>query len=268
MKLRDVPAGIGLQWVGLGMRTFLRQPLALAGLFFMFMATVSVLSVIPLLGTLLAAVLTPAANFGLMAASREAANGRFPMPAILISGLRAGPAQTRSMLILGGLYAGSLLIVLTLAMLLGPDAVPMEADGTVTPDAMRALLGSPGLWLAMLLYVPISMMFWHAPALVHWHAVPPVKSLFFSLLACWQNRGALLLFGIGWMGVFLAFGLMMSLLSALFGESMGFILYPAVLMVASMFYASVYFTFRDSFDDASDSGGTAVFEALPDDDRD
>lgn len=265
MKLRDVPAGIGLQWVGLGIRTFLRQPLALAGLFFMFMATVSVLSVIPLLGTLLAAVLTPAANFGLMAASREAANGRFPMPSILISAFRAGPERSRSMLILGGLYAGCLMIVLTLAMLFGPDAATLEPDGTVTPDTLRALLASPGLWLSMLLYVPISMMFWHAPALVHWHAVAPVKSLFFSLLACWQNRGALLLFGVGWMGVFLAFGLMMSMLGALFGGSMAFILYPAVLVIASMFYASVYFSFRDSFDDDTGGSGGAVFEALPDD---
>jgi hypothetical protein len=35
MKLHLVPARTGLAWVKLGMRTFLRQPLALAGLFFM-----------------------------------------------------------------------------------------------------------------------------------------------------------------------------------------------------------------------------------------
>ena len=43
MKLRNVPAGTGLQWVKLGIQTFFRQPLALSGLFFMFMAAVSVL---------------------------------------------------------------------------------------------------------------------------------------------------------------------------------------------------------------------------------
>ena len=51
MKLRTVPASTGLQWVRLGVKTFLRQPLAMSGLFFMFMATASVLSLIPLLGT-------------------------------------------------------------------------------------------------------------------------------------------------------------------------------------------------------------------------
>ena len=34
VKLNIVPARTGLQWVKLGIRTFLRQPLALAGLFF------------------------------------------------------------------------------------------------------------------------------------------------------------------------------------------------------------------------------------------
>ena len=47
MKLRTVPASTGLQWVRLGVKTFLRQPLAMSGLFFMFMAVVSVLALVP-----------------------------------------------------------------------------------------------------------------------------------------------------------------------------------------------------------------------------
>jgi hypothetical protein len=38
--------------------------------------------------------------------------------------------------------------------------------------------------VTMALYLPISLLFWHAPALVHWHGISPVKSLFFSLVAC------------------------------------------------------------------------------------
>ena len=103
MKLRIVPAGTGLQWVKLGIQTFFRQPLALSGLFFMFMAAVSVLSIIPILGTALSAVLTPAANLGLMAASREASAGRFPMPSTLVSAFRGNREQKRAMLVLGSI---------------------------------------------------------------------------------------------------------------------------------------------------------------------
>ena len=59
MKLQIVPAGQGVQWVKQGMRTFWRQPLALSGLFFMFMAAMSLLSMVPLLGNILALVILP-----------------------------------------------------------------------------------------------------------------------------------------------------------------------------------------------------------------
>ena len=42
MKLNIVPARTGTQWVREGVRTFFKQPLAMAGLFFMFMASLSV----------------------------------------------------------------------------------------------------------------------------------------------------------------------------------------------------------------------------------
>mgnify|MGYP006155336157 CR=1 FL=1 len=61
MKLRIVPAGTGLQWVKLGVKTFFRQPLALSGLFFMFMAVVSLLQLLPVVGMALAVVLVLAA---------------------------------------------------------------------------------------------------------------------------------------------------------------------------------------------------------------
>jgi hypothetical protein len=59
------------------------------------------------------------------------------------------------------------------------------------------------MWVAMALYLPLSLLFWHAPALVHWHGVPPLKSLFFSFVACMRNFKAFTLFGLAWVGVFL-----------------------------------------------------------------
>src|SRR5450830_1585930 len=105
MKLNLVPARTGAVWVKLGMKTFFKQPLALAGLFFMFMALMSVATMVPLLGLPLAMTLLPAITLGMMAASREATQGRFPMPLILLSGFRAGPVKLRAMLTMGGIYA-------------------------------------------------------------------------------------------------------------------------------------------------------------------
>jgi hypothetical protein len=71
MKLHIVPARQGILWVKLGMRTFLRQPLALSGLFFIFMAVMSLLSMVPLIGNVLALALLPGATLGVMVATHE-----------------------------------------------------------------------------------------------------------------------------------------------------------------------------------------------------
>ena len=246
MKLNIVPARTGFQWVKLGAKTFFRQPLAMGGLFFMFMATVSVLSLIPLAGTLISLALVPAATLGLMAASREAEQGRFPMPTLLVSAFRAGPSNTRSMLILGAMYAAALMLVFGVGALFASDLPPVEMpEGEVSPERVRAMFSNPGLWVALLLYVPVVMAFWHAPALVHWHAVSPFKSLFFSLMACWANKGAMLLYGLGWMAVIMMAGVVMNLLAALFGGAgllnLLFFVYPAPLIDAATVAAKSLF---------------------------
>ena len=97
MKLNLVDAKTGTVWVRQGIRAFWKQPIALSGLFFMFMAVLSISSLIPVLGSFLALALLPAATLGLMAATREVDVGKFPMPSTLIVALRfAGKTgQTR-----------------------------------------------------------------------------------------------------------------------------------------------------------------------------
>lgn len=250
MKLHIVPARAGLQWVKLGTQTFFRQPLAMTGLFFMFMATVSVLSLLPVVGTLASLALVPAATLGLMAATREAREGRFPMPSTLVTAFRGGASRTRSMLVLGAMYAAGLMLVLGVAALFATDAVPAEVSGAeMSPEMVRNMFASQGLWVAMALYFPLLLAFWHAPALVHWHGVSPLKSLFFSAMACWANKGAMLMYGLGWVGMFMLVGVLMSLLGALLGgtQALSLVMYPVALFLASMFHTSIWFSFRDSF---------------------
>lgn len=258
MRVHNNPAIEGWRWVKAGMRTFWRQPLAMSGLFFMFMVVVSLLSAVPLVGTAIAIALVPAATLGLMAATREAEQGRFPMPTLLITAFRNGPARTQAMLLLGGLYAACLLLVIAISSLfMGELPAPTIEGAEASAEAMRSAMLRPGVLLAMLLYLPVLMAFWHAPALVFWHGVKPVKSLFFSLVACWGNKGALLIFSIGWGCVFIIVGLGMGALTSLLGgaEAVQLALYPIVLFMASMFHTSLWFTFRGSFrfDEADDA---------------
>jgi hypothetical protein len=117
------------------------------------------------------------------------------------------------------------------------------AAAMMTPQYQLSML------VAMLLYLPISLMFWHAPALVHWHGVTPIKSLFFSTVACLRNWRALTLFGLAWFGFLMGGSLLVVMLALATGNPSvaGAALMPLALLFTAMFSTSIYFTFRDSF---------------------
>lgn len=253
MKLHIVPARTGLLWVKLGIQTFWRQPLAMSGLFFMFLAMLSVVTALPIIGVALALVVLPAATLGLMAGTEQANQGKFPMPSILISGFRTDAQRTRAMLVLGALYAVGFLSLMGLSALMdgGQFASLYLIGGKVTEELVMQSSFQAAMWFAMLLYVPLSLLFWHAPALVHWHGMPPLKSLFFSAMAGYKNWGAFAVFGAAWMGLLMLAAITVSLIASLLGSPAlaAMLMLPVALLIMAMFFSSLYFTFRDSFTD-------------------
>ena len=255
MKLHIVPARTGVDWVRQGIRVFWRQPLALTLLFFTTTAAMSLLSVLPLIGPAIALALLPTATLVMMEAAAETSLGRIPTPALILHAFRTGRQRLGALAVLGGIYAALFLLIIGLASLADGGQFARVYFG-VEPLTQEVATSSgfvASTWIVMALYVPLSMLFWHAPGLVHWHNVPPVKALFFSIVACWRNFGAFTVYGLSWLGVFLAAGLAMSLLVTLLaavgiGASMaGGIMVATAMMLAAMFFTSVVFTFRDSF---------------------
>ncbi|WP_296493829.1 BPSS1780 family membrane protein [Rhodoferax sp.] len=252
MKLKLVPARTGATWVKLGMQTFFKQPLALAGLFFIFMAVMSVATMLPIVGLPLAMTLLPAATLGLMAATREATQGKFPMPLILFTAFRAGPAKVRAMLLLGAMYAGGFMLAMGGSYLVDGGGFARLYLGGSAPTA--ELMQSPGfqsaMWVFIGLHLPLSLMFWHAPALVFWNDLTPLKSMFFSIVACFRNFWTFTVFGFAWMGTIVVAILVIGTLGSLFDNAAltGTLLFPALMLLASMFFTSLYFTYRDSFE--------------------
>ncbi len=252
MKLQIVPAKQGLLWVKQGIRTFWRQPLAFTGLFFLFMAWVSLLSMVPFIGAALALLVLPAATLGLMVATEQAASGKFPMPTVMLVAFRAGQQRLKAMLLLGVLYALSFLAVMAISALVdgGGFAKVYLANAPITPEVVNDADFQAAMWLTTILYIPLSMLFWHAPALVHWHGVPPAKSLFFSAIACWRNFGAFAVYLLAWAGVFVAGAMLILLISSALGgnDLSAAVLMPGALLMAAMFFTSVYFSVKDCFE--------------------
>ena len=146
MKLNIVPARTGIQWVKLGLKTFLKQPLALAGLFFMYFLTITLvgaglnaLGAPALVGIFVTGIIAPAATLGMMAAAKEASEGRFPMPTVLVSAFRAGPGRTRAMLGLGVAYAALFMLV----FLLMGGASPLASLAPAAPAMCQRVAVPP-----------------------------------------------------------------------------------------------------------------------------
>ena len=253
MKLQIVTPGTGLQWVLQGLRTFRSQPLALAALFFLGMASMSLISALPLVGPVIALALLPCISLTMMVAASEAAHGRKPTPALLLVAFRSGTQQLHSMLMLGGMYAAGFLLIIGASSIIDGGnfanvylgQIPMTRELAEEPEFQSAM------WLSMLLYLPLSLAFWHAPALIHWHGVSPIKALFFSFVGCFRNFGAYMVFGICWIGVFIASGMALAIvtgiLAMLIGSIAGGLMVATALMLAAIFFTSIVFTFRDSF---------------------
>ena len=218
----------------------------------MFMALLALASMLPLIGAALALALLPAATLGLMAATREASKGNFPMPLILISAFRAGKQRLRSMAVLGAAYAAGFLLIIALTSLIdgGQFAKLYLVGGKITEELVRQSDFQAAMWATLALYLPLSLMFWHAPALVHWQGMSPIKSLFFSFMACYKNFGAMAVFGVAWVGIFMGVVLALTLVAALMGNPAvaTLAMFPVSLIFLAMFFTSIYFTYQDSFD--------------------
>jgi hypothetical protein len=251
MKLNIVPARTGLLWVRVGIATYFRQPIALTGLFLMFMALMSMISFIPEVGGILGLLFIPSATLGLMSAAQEAHAGKFPRPLNLFIAFRFGKDKSRQMLLLGVYYTVGFLALLGLSSLWdGGNFARMYLIGTeLTKETVLQSDFQNAMWFTLAMYVPFSCLFWHAPALVHWHGISVGKSMFFSTVACVSNWRAFLMFALTWSLIFAVAAALLGLTSSA-GPNPSWaeeLVLPVILILASMFFTSAFFSFKDCF---------------------
>lgn len=246
MRLKTVNARQGIAWVRAGFRVVLRQPLAFAALYALIGLAFWLLSLLPHVGPVLALTLPPLATAVFMLATREALAGRAPRLALLALPLR-DPQQRSRLLQLGAMYAVATVATLLLAQLFDGGETPLGVSTPVGDEALH----HPGFLVVLLaLMALLSLAFWHAPGLVCFGGLGPAKAVFASVVACWRARGAFLLYGLVWFGLLLGFMLAAQLALALIGQpqAIGRAILPAGLLFSTVVYASVHFSFVDSFE--------------------
>lgn len=248
MKLQLVPAAQGASWVRRGLRTFLRQPLGLIGLFLMFALLLLGLHILPTLGTAIGLMLVPGFTAGFVRAATLVDQGKFPLPHELVYWIRSRVTRQR-MAALGGLYLLAIVLLMLISVFVdgGVLARFYLLGGTLDEETLR----NPALLNAMLvtamLYLPVSMAFWHAPMLVADEDIGPVKALFFSFVACKRNIGAFTVYGLTWFALYMTISMVASMIAVMLGgpEALQILLLPLTLAMAALFFASIHFSYRD-----------------------
>ena len=257
LTLRSVPPARGAQWVLDAWRLFRRKPLALSALFAFFLLAVLFVSLVPLVGGVLQLMALPLLSLGFMIASQSALLEGPVGPAQFVEPLRTPGPRRRDLLLLCAVYALAVLGVLQLADFASDGAfekaMAVMRQSNPAPGEVDALLADRGLvtasLIALVLLAALSVPFWHAPALVHWGSQGVGQALFSSTLAVWRCRGAFVVYLLVWFVIVLGVGLASALFFGVLGlRALAQVAsFPIMLFVSTLFYASLIFTFNDSF---------------------
>jgi len=265
VRLQQVAPGQGTSWVRKGFQVFGRQPLGFASLFAAVLFMSLVLGLIPWLGSIATLVLAPAVSLLFMIASRRVGAGQAAMPGAIVELVSAGRSRLLPLLKLGIAYVAATLLLFWLAGVLDGGALASffatMRDAKMTPEALAVRATQPGVQLGLMLRLlflgALSTAFWHAPALVFWGDPGWAKSLFFSSVALWRNKGAFTLYGLVWMALWMMLLAIVSIGVGVFGpQRFTLVATPLTLIFSTIFYASLWFTFTGCFSPADPAGAS------------
>jgi hypothetical protein len=262
LVLKSVEAARGTRWIADAWRVFRKRPFGFLGLFGIFLFAALVVSLVPLLGPVVQMMSLPLMGLGFMIATQSVLLDGPVHPRCFIEPLRTDATRRRALLNLCAIYGVAALVILGIGDWMSNSAFnrlqQAMAQGAAGQAAVDAILAEPGvgsgaLWV-LLAGTALTVPYWHAPALVHWGGQTVGQALFSSTLAVWRAKGAFLVYFMGWLGSVMLFALGSALLLGLLGLGQVAQLagIPAGLIFSAVFYASLLFTFNDSF------GGSAV----------
>ena len=257
MTLKPVHPSRGAHWVRDGWRLFVRRPMALTAPYALFLVLLVLSLVFGMAGLGLMVVALPLFGLGYMVACQSVLlEGRVTL-GHFIEPLRPPGTRRGPLLALCLLFGVLILLSGWLSSLIAGDTLSRLVKLTTTTGtpqaeidallASRPLLG--GVLSMGVLTLLISMVFWHAPALVYWGQQGVAQSLFSSAVAVWRSRGAFVVYGLTLLGVGELLQLSLVVLHLLLGPGLllSLLSSTAGMAYSAVFYTTLVFTFNDSF---------------------
>jgi hypothetical protein len=255
MRLIEVPAKTGYVWFRQGLWLFRRNPFAFLTVFFAYLFVMTLISRVPVIGKCLWLLFVPGSAVGFMAACRDTIAGKPVWPTVLVDGFRSyGAIVARRLLLLGALYLVAMAGIFALSALFdGGTLLNLMIGGggpSDDPETVAANIDLMAVLVSMACYLLVAMLFWFAPILVAWHEIPTAKALFFSIVSCWRNRGAFILYGVLWIALTFAVSFALIALMQAVGMSQEIayaVLMPTSILLTTALYCSFYATYRGCF---------------------
>ena len=235
---RTVAFGRGYAWISEAWRMFKEAPGSWVACFVIFVLIMIVLAVIPVLGNIAGALISPILIAGMMAGCRAIERNDEMQVSHLFAGFseKAGPLFVLGLLEFGISLAAMLIAAAIIFFTVGAMFVGVLVGQTPDPGTLldpKYLIGAAVLILVVVaLFIPVTMAVWFAPALVMLDNVAPLTALKWSFFACLKNVGAFLLYGIV---------MMVLAIIATIPLALGWLVLGPVTM------ASVYTAYRDIF---------------------
>ncbi len=247
--MKVVPASSGWQWLSLGWGLFKRNPLGWLGLVMGYWMLIALINEIPLVGAAISTLLLPAFSMSFMAACVAAQGGTRPSLRMLLEGFQS---RLSTLLVVGGLYLISILMVLGIASLLDGGTLFRWMVRGVSPSESAIANGSVlgALVLASVIATPAFMAFWFAPVLAVWREMGAAQSMFYSFFASLRNWRAFAVYGLVIAIAALAFSLAVTVMAiAVRGNAAilrGLMLGLTIGILPTIF-ASFFYSYRDIF---------------------
>jgi uncharacterized membrane protein len=234
-----VPSGRGSAWWTEGWRLFVAAPGTWIGITVIFVVLMVMITVIPLLGSVATTLLAPVFAGGVLVGCRSLDRGGGLTVAHLFASFsdRLGPLIIVGVLYLIGSFAIVVLVAGCLVATLGVGGLsallsddPFQAGFAVlTSVGVGALLA---VLFGLLLGIPLLMAYWYAPALVVFRNDEPIAAMKTSFNACLVNMMPMLVY---------------SLLGLVFSIAATIPLLLGWFVLAPVFAASVYASYKDIF---------------------
>lgn len=247
MQAARLSASYGWAWLLQGWVLFKRQPMTMLFWSLMTSVLINLSYLIPILGQMALIIATPAIGFMALNACVHIERNQPVQLNMWFQPLKSAEVK-KAMFKLGMCYFLVCLAAGFIAVMpFSQNIVEVMSAENADPEQVMRAVQAP-MYLFGLFYVGISILFWHGPALMGWHAIPLKKALFYSMVACWRTKGALFIFALCWVALYFAAQFIATGLISAFGPSFGyFLLTPLNLLMMAYLYSCFYPIYRSVF---------------------